>query len=48
VRQLWIPPADDATAVLADVGIDPTMRPETIDPGTFLRLFRQIERFAEH
>jgi 16S rRNA (adenine1518-N6/adenine1519-N6)-dimethyltransferase len=31
-----------ADAVLAEVGIDPTARPETFDPGLFLRLAAQL------
>ena len=44
VRELWIPAADDAGAVLSDAGIDPAARPETLKPETFLLLYREITR----
>ena len=44
VRELWIPAADDAGVVLSGAGIDPTSRPETLKPETFLLLYREITR----
>lgn len=36
-----------ADAVLAEVGVDPTARPETFDPGLFLRLSAQLQSLSE-
>ncbi len=36
-----------ADAVLAEVGVDPTSRPETFDPGLFLRLAAQLRLLSD-
>jgi 16S rRNA (adenine1518-N6/adenine1519-N6)-dimethyltransferase len=40
VRELAIPDPEVAGQVLADLGLAPTVRPEVISPGDFVRLFR--------
>ena len=40
VRELWIPSADSASAVLSEAGIEPAARPETLSPQAFVSLFR--------
>ena len=39
VRELWIPSAEKAAAVLSEAGISPSARPETLSPEIFVRLF---------
>ena len=45
VRELWIPSADQANALLSASGIDPSARPETLTPETFLLLYREHLRY---
>jgi 16S rRNA (adenine1518-N6/adenine1519-N6)-dimethyltransferase len=40
VRELAIPDPEVAGQVLADLGLAPTVRPEVVSPGDFVRLFR--------
>ena len=47
VRELWIPSAERAAAVLSEVGIDPSARAETLSPETFVRLFRLTKIHAD-
>ena len=47
VRELWIPSANEAATVLSEVGIDPSARPETIDPARFVELYRLTKTFTE-
>jgi len=42
IRQLTGWPAEDVTAVLKDVGLDPTARPETVAPPGFVALTRAL------
>jgi 16S rRNA (adenine1518-N6/adenine1519-N6)-dimethyltransferase len=44
IRELSIPDADEAARVLADLGIDPSLRPEVISPEDFVRLYRLTKR----
>jgi len=48
MRELWIPSAEAAAAVLSDSGIDASARPENIDPATFVALYRRIQNAATH
>jgi 16S rRNA (adenine1518-N6/adenine1519-N6)-dimethyltransferase len=48
IRELWIPSAEQANAVLVEAGIGPSARPETIAPATFVTLYRQIQASEEH
>jgi 16S rRNA (adenine1518-N6/adenine1519-N6)-dimethyltransferase len=48
LRELWIPSADRAAAVLFAAGIDPSARPETIAPATFVMLHRQLQDSEKH
>ena len=47
VRELWVPSADQATAVLSEARIDPSARPETLTPATFISLYREHLRFMK-
>lgn len=40
MRELWMRDASRASAILADVGLPPSARPEVISPADFVRLFR--------
>ena len=40
VRELWIPDAALASRVLAEIGLEPSQRPETVSPPDFVSLFR--------
>jgi len=42
MRELWIPDAGKASALLADLGIQPSARPEVLSPEDFVRLFRAV------
>lgn len=42
IRELWVPDAERASALLAGLGIEPSARPEVISPPDFVRLFRAI------
>jgi 16S rRNA (adenine1518-N6/adenine1519-N6)-dimethyltransferase len=42
VRELVMPDADAARKVLDELGLTPTVRPETLDPATFVKLFRGL------
>jgi 16S rRNA (adenine1518-N6/adenine1519-N6)-dimethyltransferase len=48
MRESWVPAPDQASSVLHDAGIDPTTRPETIDPIAFVRLFRLTKALEKH
>jgi 16S rRNA (adenine1518-N6/adenine1519-N6)-dimethyltransferase len=41
LRSVWSLVAEDATRILADVGIDPKARPETLSPEQFAQLLRR-------
>jgi 16S rRNA (adenine1518-N6/adenine1519-N6)-dimethyltransferase len=48
LRELWIPSADEAKAVLETAGVDASVRPETLAPEAFLQLYREITAFEKH
>ena len=47
LRELWIPSAESATTVLVKAGIEPSARPETLVPETFVLLYREHMRFMK-
>ena len=49
MRELWIPDSGRASAILALLGLEPSMRPEVISPVDFVRLYTTIRSGkAEH
>lgn len=42
MRELWVPDAGRASAMLGDLGIQPSARPEVLSPADFVRLFRAV------
>jgi 16S rRNA (adenine1518-N6/adenine1519-N6)-dimethyltransferase len=49
VRELWVPDAGRAMAMLSSVGLDPALRPENVSPPDFVRLYTAIAAdTAEH
>lgn len=46
MRELWIPDAGIASALLTDLGIEPSSRPEVLSPEVFVRLFRAVRLVA--
>jgi 16S rRNA (adenine1518-N6/adenine1519-N6)-dimethyltransferase len=47
LRELWKTSPEQAAATLREAGIDPAVRPETLDPSAFVRLFRSVP-FGKH
>ena len=47
MRELWIPEANKAAAVLSEAGIDHAARPETVESAAFVRLHRLIRISAD-
>ncbi len=42
MRELWVPDAGAAAAILASLGLEAAARPEVVSPGDFVRLFRAV------
>lgn len=42
IRELWVPDAGRATAILASLSLEPSIRPEVVSPTDFVRLFRTL------
>ena len=41
MRELWIPDAGEASRILVSLGLEPSLRPEVVSPGDFVRLYRE-------
>lgn len=42
MRELWVPDAGKASAILASIELAPSARPEVVSPTDFMRLFRAV------
>lgn len=42
MRELWVPDAGRASDILRSLGLEPSMRPEVVSPGDFVRLFSAV------
>jgi 16S rRNA (adenine1518-N6/adenine1519-N6)-dimethyltransferase len=47
IRELWIPDAGQARALLAELDLEPSWRPEVIGPADYVRLFRLTKRTGQ-